>query len=1048
MTTNHPLLDPLTPREQVILRRLGEDRSNAEIAAVESLAVSSVKWYVQQICSKLGVKTRHQAVTRARELGLLEGGGAPVLAVEVPGDRLPTGSLPTGTVTFLFTDIEGSTPLWEQMPEAMGEAVAQHHRILRQAIESNGGQVFQVIGDAFQAAFRLASDALCAALAAQRGLQSAAWGAVKPIKVRMGLHTGPAERDPYGSAPYAVSHTLNRAARVMASAHGGQIVMTQETAALVEPDLPDGARLRDLGEHQLKGMQRLEHIYQLTAPELPGDFPPLVTEDEAHDNLPRRRTPYVGRAEVIAQVRGWLEESPLVTLTGSGGIGKTSLSVQVAEASCHNHRFPDGAWLVELAPVTDPALVAKSVAAVLGLQEETSRPIQDTLVDYLRKKSALIILDNCEHLLDACARLADQLLGACPNLRLLATSREPLNVTGERVYRVPSMQFPDPDALPDLETFRQYEAVRLFVERAGAIQPGFAAAAENARAIAQVCSRLDGIPLAIELAAARLNVLSIDQLAGRLDQAFRLLTGGSRTALPRQQTLRAAIDWSYQLLNEAEKTLLRRLSVFSGTFDLDAAEAVCAFGILEPDGTPDTMLDLLSALVNKSLVTASPTAKVGMRYRLLEIVRQYAREKLFDAGESQLLRDRHLEYFTEQAQRSDSFLVTAMRPLWTAHLQADSPNLRDALDWAYQDPATVEKGLRIATAVAGWHFSIGRSLREDIDWLEKGITMAEGQQIDPLLLAKAMRVLMIKYMFLKDLHNRMHWAEKCMELCRKIGPAADQELCVALLNYSSCYAWIHKGDLTKVREWKDESVRLARGLGPSGIFLLAVTLDNRSKYGVDPRQRHEDAMESYRLFHLSGNRWMAALPLWQMGGFAELNHDYAEALRCYDEALSLSEEVEDPVNTAFSFLHLGRLHRKMGNFDRAIDYHMQYIRMWIRMGGRERLADGLGSIAVDAFYLLRQMPEGGQAADGPAVPGRQESLLRVVTLIAATEAHRVYDYDFLFEADRGYFDQALETARRELGEHAVQNAWERGKSLTPDDAVALTEAVVREYAAH
>ena len=1035
MSIHSPLIDPLTPREQVILRRLGEDRSNAEIAAVESLAVSSVKWYVQQICSKLGVKTRHQAVTRARELGLLEG-GAPVASVESTSEGLPTGSLPTGTVTFLFTDIEGSTPLWEQMPEAMAEAVARHHRILRGAIESNGGQVFQVIGDAFQAAFRLASDALCAALAAQQGLQSAGWGAVRPIKVRMGLHTGPAERDPYGNAPYAVSHTLNRVARVMASAHGGQIVMTQETAALVEPDLPDGARLRDLGEHQLKGMQRLEHIYQLTAPELPGDFPPLVTEDDARDNLPRRRTPYVGRAEAIAQVRGWLEESPLVTLTGSGGIGKTSLSVQVAEAS--RHQFSDGAWLVELAPVTDPGLVAKSAAAVLGLQEETSRPIQDTLVDYLRKKTALIILDNCEHLLDACARLADRLIGACPNLRLLATSREPLNVAGEKVYRVPSMQFPDPDALPDVEAFQQYEAVRLFVERAGAIQPGFAATVENARAIAQVCSRLDGIPLAIELAAARLNVLSIEQLAGRLDQAFRLLTGGARTALPRQQTLRAAIDWSYQLLNEAEKTLLRRLSVFSGTFDLQAAEAVCGFGILEAGETPDAMLDLLSALVNKSLVTASPMPKVGMRYRLLEIVRQYAREKLFDTGESQLLRDRHLEYFTEEAQRSDTNLVTAMRPLWTAQLKADSPNLRDALDWAYQDPATVEKGLRIASAVAGWHFSIGRSFREDIDWLQKGLTLAEGQQIDPLLIAKVMRVLMIKYMFIKDLHNRMYWAEQCMDLCRKIGPAADQELCVALLNYSSCYAWIHKGDLTKVREWKDESVRLARGLGPEGYFLLAVMLDNRSKYGVDPRQKHEDAMESYRLFHQSGNRWMAALPLWQMGGVAELNHDYAEAMRYYDEALTLSEEVEDPVNTVFSIMHLGRLHRKMGHIERAIDYHLQYIRMWSRMGGRERLADGLGSIAVDAFYPIRQMPEGERANSG-----RQENLLRVVALIAATEAYRVYDYDFLFEADRGYFDQALETARRALGERAVQAAWERGQSLSPDDAVALAESVAR-----
>ena len=1013
------LVDPLTPRELVILRRLSEDYSNAEIASMETLAISSVKWYVKQICEKLGTKNRRQAVTRGRELGLLAPTAAGMVlppireAVAVANAQ----DLPTGLVTFLFTDIQDSTPLWEQMPEAMEIAVAQHHRLLRQVIEANGGQVYQIIGDGFQSAFRLASDGLNAALTAQRALRTATWGATGPIKVRMGLHTGPAERDLVGNAPYAVSHTLNRAARVMACGHGGQVLLSQETAALVMPELPKGLSLRDLGEHHLKGLQRKEHLYQALAPDLPQDFSPLVTLDRARNNLPRRRTPYVGRSESIELVQAWLEEASLVTLTGSGGIGKTSLAIQVAEASLD--QTPDGAWLVELATVTDPGQVVKSIFTALGLQEEASRPPLETLLDYLRSKSTLILLDNCEHLLETCARLADLLIGNCPKLRLLATSREPLNVSGEKIYRVPSMRFPDPDNLPDIEQFEQFEAVLLFVDCAQSVQPGFAVTEQNAWVIAQVCQRLDGIPLAIELAAARLNVLSITQLAARLDQVFRLLTGGARTALPRQQTLRAAIDWSYQLLNEAERVLLRRLAVFSGTCDLEAAEAVCGFGALEFAD----ILNLLSSLLNKSLLTADTKPKAGMRYRMLEIVRQYAREKLLDAGEIQQVRDRHLDFYVDFMERGEPQQFTTGAMEWNERMKVDLANIRDAMDWAHQDPSAAVKALRIGATMPGWTVSFQGSVREDIDWLEKSLKLVESQPVPALLQAKIMYALALRYMFIKDYQNRLAWSEKCIQLCRQIGPAADGYLSLALNHYGGSVAKLTR-DRARALSLKDEAVQVARRLGPDGTFILAVVLSGRGKYAEDPRQGYLDALESYRLFLQSGNRWMAALALLELGYYAEMQKDYPAAQKHYEEGLALVVEIEATLTSSLT-IHLGRLYRKMGDYDSAAAYMAEYVRLWSRFGSRERLVDGFASLAILEFCRL------GESEDRPA------GLTRLTVLIAAAEAQRTLEYEYLLDEDPVLFNQAQATARSELGERVYQHAWERGQVMSLDDAAAF-----------
>lgn len=477
-----------------------------------------------------------------------------------------------GTITFLFTDVEGSTKMWEEAPDLMPKTIERHDEIALSVIENNGGRVVKSRGegDSVFAVFPRASEAVAAAAKLQVALRTEPWPAKTPIKVRMALHTGEAqERDEdYYGAP------VNRCARLRAIAHGGQIVVSLTTEELVRDGLKGGVSLKDLGLHRLKDLSRPEQVFQVLHPELPEDFPPLRSLDALPNNLPQQLTSFIGREQVIAEVLDIFKHTRLLSLTGSGGAGKTRLALQVAADLLED--YEDGVWLIELAVLADPNLVAQSVATTIGVREEPGRPILATLTDFLKAKKVLLVLDNCEHLLSACATLCDHLLRACPGLYILATSREGLNIAGETTYRVPSLGLPDPRAQQAISDLVQVEAVRLFVERAQAAQPGFQVNEQNAASLAQLCVRLDGIPLAIELAAARVKALSVDQINQRLDDRFRLLTGGSRTALPRQQTLRALIDWSYDLLTPEEQTLLRRLSVFAGGWTLEAAEAVCA----------------------------------------------------------------------------------------------------------------------------------------------------------------------------------------------------------------------------------------------------------------------------------------------------------------------------------------------------------------------------------------------------------------------------------------------------------------------------------------
>ena len=597
-------------------------------------------------------------------------------------------SPPNGTVTFLFTDIEGSTKLAQEYPDEMPALLARHNEILNQVIEAHNGFVFRVIGDSFSAAFHDANDALNAAVEAQRLLHNEAWSPA-PIKVRMGIHTGAAQLEVDSKENiYSGYATLALTQRIMSAGHGGQILLSQSVFDLTRDRLPERAQLIDMGERRLKDILRPEHLYQLSIPDLPSEFPPLNILESFNHNLPTQLTSFVGREKEMAEIKALLNSARLVTLTGSGGTGKTRLSIEVSTEELTS--FPNGVWLIELAPLSDSSQIIPALAQAFGLQELPFNPLTKLVVDYLRDKKLLLLLDNCEHLIEACARLADDLLHQCAGLKILASSREALGIAGEVAYRTPSLA--------------DSESTRLFVERARAANPKFSLTDSNASSVTQICSRLDGIPLAIELAAARVKLLSPEQIAARLDDRFRLLVGGSRTALPRQQTLRALIDWSYDLLSEEEKQLLRIASVFVGGWTLDALEAVAD----DPNA-----IEHLEGLVNKSLVVTEERGN-EMRYFMLETIRQYAREKLFEAKQGSAARDRHFVYFDNLSEKMWDVFRSADMIDWRDRAEEEAENFRAALEWGWKTTSKMLSIWRVTIAVSpvgsastqkGWRWS-------------------------------------------------------------------------------------------------------------------------------------------------------------------------------------------------------------------------------------------------------------------------------------------------------------------------------------------------------
>jgi predicted ATPase/class 3 adenylate cyclase len=801
--------------------------------------------------------------------------------------------LPSSTVTFLFTDIEGSTRLWEQHPEPMRAALARHDALAAAVIDQHAGTLVKSRGegDSLFAVFARPTDALAAACALQQALVAEPWPVETPLRVRLALHTGEADQrggDFYGAA-------VNRCARLRSIAHGGQVLLSQAIADPVREHLPAGTSLRDLGSHRLKDLQQPEHLYQLLHPALPADFPPLRSLEAFAHNLPRQLTNFIGREKEMAEVKQLLATTSLLTLTGSGGCGKTRLALQVAAEVLET--YAEGVWLVELAALADPALVPQTVATALGLREEPGRPLTATLADYLRARSLLLVLDNCEHLLAASAQLTDTLLRAAPHLRVLTSSREGLGIAGELTYRVPSLSLPDPRSVPLAERLAEYEAVRLFLDRARFSRPGFSLTRENAAAVAQVCQRLDGIPLAIELAAARVKALSVEQIAARLDDRFRLLTGGSRTALPRQQTLRALIDWSYDLLFEPERTLLRRLSVFAGGWTLEAAEAVCTSKDLEAW----EVLDLLTTLVEKSLVVYEEQDEP--RYRLLETVRQYARDRLLEAGEGEAVRQRHLRFFLRWAEEVEPKLRSE-QVAWLERLEKEHDNLRTALEWCNTGENGGEARLRLASAMFGFW------------WMRGHLSEGREQFADALSGTEV------------------------------LGPTAAR---ATALNLAGRLLRLF-GDYAAARALHEEALAISRTLVDmkgiaSSLDQLGTVAHYEGNYG-SARLLLEEGLSIWREL---GDRQGIAGSLLSLGTLAYLQGDYGPARALLEESLAFFREVNNKGNVAYLLNFLGNVARAEGNYPLARSFYEEDLALVRELGhkfGMQGVLDAFAQLAA------------------------------------------------------------------------------------------------------
>jgi predicted ATPase/class 3 adenylate cyclase/Tfp pilus assembly protein PilF len=901
-----------------------------------------------------------------------------------------------GTVTLLFTDIEGSTRLLRELGNRYERVLDEHRRLLRAAFAAQGGTEIDTAGDGFFYAFPRAGNALVAAIEGQRALAGHEWP--QPLLVRMGIHTG----EPLGTETGYVGLDVHRAARIMGAAHGGQILVSQTTRSLAGGDLPDDVSLLDLGEHQLKDLPSPERLFQAVAPGLGHDFPPLRSIDSRPNNLPRQLTTFVGRQADIGEAKRVLASTPLLTLTGPGGVGKTRLAIEIAGELIEE--FEDGIWFVDLGPLTDPDFVMPAIAAAVGVTHAPGQPILDTVTEHLRGRRAMLVLDNCEHLLDVTARSVDALLRGCGLVRVVATSREGLAIPGEAVFPVPSLSVPDPESVTSAD-LGGYEAVRLFIERAISAAPGFQITDRNASAIAQICRRLDGVPLALELAAARVRALPVEQIAARLDDRFRLLTGSSRITVPRHQTLRQTIDWSHELLAEEERAVFRRLAVFAGGCSLDAAEAVCSGDPVEPD----YVLDILSRLVDKSLLVAE-TEGSQARYRQLETIRQYARDRLLESGEARDALRGHRDWFLAMVARAEpEFFKGVESSEWLQRLDTEHDNLRAALQWSLDEPGEQRDGLQLAAGM--WRFwEIRGHLAEGRFWLESFLEATAGE-VSPLQ-ADAYTGAGILALMLGDHQAASALHERSLELHRQVG--GPEGIAFAANNLAN--AAVLSGDYATARRLYETSYAWA--LDQPDPRVLGFTIVNQAEAVAldgEPDLAQAQYDEGIAVFRRAGDRWGEAFALDSLGVMLARQGRHEEATRLHDEALAISRSMGDERGVARALAHLGDAAEKAGDVERARSLYIQSFEIRRALGDLPGTASGMEKLAS---VVTDRDPRAAAVLLGAAE--------RVRDLIRAPVPRAVREE---YEALR----RNVETL---LGQSVFEEARADGRRLSPDAVLA------------
>ena len=953
--------------------------------------------------------------------------------------------LPMGTVTLLFTDIEGSTQLLEHLGEHYTDVLAECRSLLRTAFLACSGHEVDTQGDAFFVVFARARDALSAAVTAQRALNAHSWPQGMTVRVRMGLHTG----EPSLVTEGYVGLDVHYAARLMSVGHGGQVLLSQTTRDLVEHDLPDGVHLRDLGEYRLKDLQRPGRLYQLVTADLPAEFPPLKTLDICFNNLPVQFTPLIGREQEVAAVQNLLqrEHVRLVTLTGPGGTGKTRLGLQVAAELCDP--FIDGVYFVNLAPISDTAFVIPTIAQTLSLHEVAGQSLPEHLKEDLHQKHLLLVLDNFEQVVSAAPQLVD-LLTACPKLKLLVTSREVLHVRAEHEFVVPPLALPDPTHLPDLAELSHYAAVALFLQRARVVKPNFQLTAVNARAIAEICVHLDGLPLTIELAAARVKLFPPQALLARLEQRLQVLTSGARDAPARQQSLRNTIEWSYKLLDAQEQRLFRRLSVFVGGCTLQAIEAVCA--VLDKSNGAGQVLNGVASLIDKSLLQQTEQEGDEPRLVLLETIREYGSEVLAASREMETTRQAHALYYLTLAEEAEPELAGPQQAMWLERLEREYDNLRSTLRWFLERGEvghSIELALRLAGALRRF-WEVRGHWSEGWNFLERALAGSKGVAVPVQL--KALKAAAHLAYVRSDNDRAEALSEECLARCRELGDTAGMALSLRLLGLIAS----SRCNFVVAYSRTEESLALFREVGDKEG--TAWSLNNLAKI-VSQQGEYAKAIllneEALAFFEELGNIEGIAFSLFSLAWVIFISEgDPARIHTLLEEGLAVCREMGHKEGLAWGLGLLGQVFLQQGNAVKARSLLEESVLISREIGNRNIawLLICLGRVAADqgdyaaahAFYeeSLAIVREAGDnlgicfylegLADVVAVQGDPAWAARFWGL---AEALREVMGTPLPPVDRTAYERAVAAVHNQLGEKAFAAVWAEGRNMTPEQAL-------------
>jgi predicted ATPase/class 3 adenylate cyclase len=913
--------------------------------------------------------------------------------------------LPTGTVTFLFTDIEGSTELWERFPDETRQALVLHDRIIEEAVSAQNGQLVRPRGegDSRFAVFTSALEAVCSAANIQRRLMDDFSDSSIQLRVRIGIHTGTADLrlgDYYGS-------TVNRCARIRSVGHGGQTLLSQVTSELVREELPQGISLLDLGNHRLKGLGRPENIYQLSLSDLPAQFPPLNSLSSDNNNLPIPPTPFIGRMREVNEIVQLLKETKvrLLTLTGPGGTGKTRLSLEASRALLEE--FAHGVFFVDLASIEDPALTASTIAHTLGVREGGGAPPLENLKAYLSDKKMLLILDNFEQIPAAAPQVAE-LLSAAPNIKILVTSRIALSIRGEQQYPVPTLKLPDSDTDLDPQHLLDYEAVRLFVQQAQAVRPAFELNQENASTIVKICRRLDGLPLAIEIAAARIKILSPEAILKRLDNSLQLLVGGAQDLPERQQTVRSVIDWSYRLLEPEEQTLFARLSVFKGGFTLENAESIC---------NSDDSLDVFSgvdALLKNNLIRQADSVTDEPRFNILQTIRDYAWEKLGESGEREHIRQRHATYFAQKSEEIGPKLYSGRSGEAINQIEEDHDNYRAAISWELEQTNQIERSTQISIWLVWFWYRHGH-FQEGRDWTERILAKMDRLETTPL-------------------QGAVLTAAAVMSMWQG-------DLAIAAVRGYKAVASLENNYL--------------EFLPPQVYMSLGIILINQGK----DQEAYPMLVQAAEYFDQIGDEWSECTSIVHLANAALGLGQYDDAKKWLNKAMPKIKEIGDEWQMAFAYNNFGEVARTEQRYQEAEEYYRKtqtYYReadalsdqarsihtfgyLWLHKG-EYKMADACFRESLEKFIELGNKRGIAECLAGLAglanAQGQHEWAL---PLLSAAQTQLSAFGAAWWPADRVEIEHTLDSLRSNLEDQRFSDLWKLGETMSLNQAVTYAQ---------